>query len=66
MKKVFSLSADTIDRISDEIESVCTEFRTERKTVLRYRLSAEESLLVWRKDLREDTHAAERTPLARK
>jgi len=55
MKKVFHLTADSIDQISKEIESVCQDFQTERKTALRYRLSAEESLGIWREQLGEET-----------
>ena len=43
----YSLSAASIDAVSEKIESVCSEFQMDSRTVMRYRLSIEECLLSW-------------------
>ena len=46
-EKEYSLSSSACDEISAEISEFCVKQHTDGKDVLRYRLSAEESLLNW-------------------
>lgn len=47
VRKEFKLSAGSVDEISDLITEFCTSVKTDKKDILRYRLSAEECLLHW-------------------
>lgn len=47
IEKEYSLSASACDEISAEISQFCVKQHADAKDVLRYRLSAEESLLNW-------------------
>ena len=47
LQKEYSLSASACDEISAEISAFCVKQHADGKDVLRYRLSAEESLLNW-------------------
>lgn len=47
IKKEFKLSAGSVDEISDLITEFCMSVKTEKKDMLRYRLSVEECLLHW-------------------
>ncbi len=50
-KEEFILSAETIDRLSQLLASALTESGTDKRDVLRIRLSLEEILGVWMKKL---------------
>ena len=49
----YELSLETIDKVSDEIISVCSTYSMERKSVHRHRLAAEECLTTWLETLGE-------------
>ena len=54
-KTVYKLCPNTIDEVSETVEDICTLYKTDRKVMLRNRLSIEESLGIWLDNLGEGT-----------
>ena len=51
----YALTAQSIDRISEQVESFLASIQTEHANILRIRLSLEEALLRWQDKFGEDT-----------
>lgn len=61
MSESFSLTASSIDTISEIANRCCTEYKMGRKNVIRMRLSIEESLGIWLDTLGEGTAISYKT-----
>lgn len=57
----FSLTASSIDTISEIVNRCCTEYKMDRRNVVRIRLSIEESLGIWLNTLGEGTTVSYKT-----
>ena len=61
MSESFSLTASSIDTISEISNRCCSEHKMDRKNVIRIRLSIEESLGIWLNTLGEGTMVSYKT-----
>ena len=57
----FSLTASSIDTISEIVNRCCTEHKMDRRNVIRMRLSIEESLGIWLNTLGEGATVSYKT-----